>query len=182
MKVDGFDLIIFDADNTLRQCTVEDQLVPTADDEWELKPNVKAVLAKIAWGSPASGGVAIGVASNQSWIAKGRVSKDMAQQLLNNMVLKATGFQPPLWAIEFCPHLAESNCKCRKPKPHMLREIMRRWGVEPNATLFVGDAVIDREAAQNAGCWFAWARDFFTLEVEPRGAIWIASRGTRAER
>lgn len=182
MKVDGFDLIIFDADGTLRQCTVDGQLVPTAEDEWELRPNVKAVLANIAWGSPASGGVAIGVASNQSWIAKGRASENVARQLLVNMAFKATGFQPPTWAIELCPHLAGSDCKCRKPKPTMLRTIMTRWGVEPTATLFIGDAITDREAAQNAGCWFAWAKDLFTLEAEPRGTVWVASRGARAER
>lgn len=165
-----FALIIFDADGTLRRCTVPNQLVPIADDEWELLPGVKEALAQIEWGSPRAGGVAVGVASNQSWVAKGRVSEEMARQLLANMIFKAMGFQPPLWAIELCPHAAGSNCRCRKPKPYMLKEIMGRWGVEPNATLFVGDSPTDRQAAEAAGCWFAWAEDFLRqIELERLG-------------
>ena len=157
-----FALIIFDADYTLRDCTAHDQLIPTNEGEWQLLPNVKETLAKIEWGSPRHGGIAIGVASNQSWVAKGLVmNKNVARQLLTKMVQEATGFLPPEWAIEMCPHLAGDDCKCRKPKPYMLRQIMDKWGVEANATLFVGDAMTDQEAAARAGCWFAWADDFF---------------------
>ena len=169
-----FALIIFDADGTLRRCTVPGKLIPTADDEWELLPGVKEKLAQIEWGSPRHGGVAVGVASNQSWVAKGKVTEGMARQLLANMIFNAVGFQPPLWAIELCPHLAGSNCKCRKPRPYMLREIMGRWGVDPDATLFVGDLPTDRQAAEAAGCWFAWAHDF--IDFQPP-LLWRASRG-----
>jgi histidinol-phosphate phosphatase family protein len=156
-----FALIIFDADGTLRHCTAPGQLVPTAPGEWELLPGVKEVLAKVIWGSPRHDGTAIGVASNQSWIAKGRISEGEAWELLADMVQKATGLLPPEWAIELCPHLATDNCKCRKPKPTMLRNLMDKWGVEANATLFVGDLPTDQEAAARAGCWFAWADKFF---------------------
>jgi len=168
-----FALVIFDADGTLRRCTVPDQLIPTADDEWELLPGVKGALAQIEWGSPQHGGVAVGVASNQSWVAKGKVSEGMARQLLANMIFKAIGFQPPLWAIELCPHLASDNCKCRKPKPRMLQNLMTFWRVKASATLFVGDSYTDKQAAEGAECWFAWANDF--IDFQPP-LLWQASR------
>ncbi len=37
-------------------------------------------------------------------------------------------------------------------------------GVNPEETLFVGDMESDRQAAENAGCDFVWARDFFDPE------------------
>ena len=38
---------------------------------------------------------------------------------------------------------------------------MEFWEVEREETLFVGDMESDRFAAENAGCDFQWARDFF---------------------
>ena len=42
-----------------------------------------------------------------------------------------------------------------KPDPRGLRLAMRRLGVEPSATLFVGDADVDAGAAEAAGTHFA---------------------------
>jgi len=48
-------LIIFDADGTLRCCTVPGQVCPNADNQWELLPNVKEKLSEIDWGVSRSG-------------------------------------------------------------------------------------------------------------------------------
>lgn len=37
-------LIMFDADGTLRRCTVPGQPCPNNPDEWELMPNIKETL------------------------------------------------------------------------------------------------------------------------------------------
>ena len=49
----------------------------------------------------------------------------------------------------------------RKPAPGMLLEAVRIFGVEPQEALMVGDSAEDQEAANRAGCAFAWADDFF---------------------
>ena len=41
-------------------------------------------------------------------------------------------------AIFFCPHAADSNCECRKPKPGLLREIGSRFGIELKGVPMVG--------------------------------------------
>jgi histidinol phosphatase-like enzyme len=45
-------LIIFDADGTLRYCTVDGQPCPNRPDEWRLYPDVTSKLAEFNWTSP----------------------------------------------------------------------------------------------------------------------------------
>lgn len=52
----------------------------------------------------------------------------------------------------------------RKPQPGMLLEAMGYSGWEQSKTLMVGDSPEDQQAAQNAGCDFRWAWDFFGRE------------------
>ncbi len=84
-------LIIFDADGTLRKCTVPGQVCPNADDQWELLPHVKEKLFRIRWGAPGLGRVAFGIASNQAGISKGYLSAATAYRLLADMAKAAVG-------------------------------------------------------------------------------------------
>lgn len=149
-------LIIFDADGTLRRCTVEGQPCPNKPGEWELMPGVKERLAEFDWDT-----VAVGIASNQAGVAYGYLTKHMAFQLLKDMVAEATGRFPPTGLIRACPHAVEDECRCRKPKPGMLWALMGFWFVAPSHTLYVGDMESDRLAAEAAGVDFMWAEDFF---------------------
>ncbi len=154
-------LIIFDADGTLRRCTVPGQVCPNSDDQWELLPGVKKKLAEFSWGSPEEGKTALGIASNQAGIAKGYLTEEAAGRMIRQTVAEAAGFTPVEGSVQICPHPSRGDCECRKPGPLMLRRLMKFWGVGPDDTLFVGDMESDRLAAENAGCDFAWARDFF---------------------
>jgi D-glycero-D-manno-heptose 1,7-bisphosphate phosphatase len=55
-------------------------------------------------------------------------------------------------AIFFCPHAAEADCECRKPKPGLLREIAARMDVDLAGVPMVGDALRDLQAAAAVGC------------------------------
>lgn len=55
----------------------------------------------------------------------------------------------------------------RKPAPGMLIHAMRDAGMEPGETLMVGDSATDFAAAQAAGCYFMWAKDFFHRPDSP---------------
>ena len=54
-------------------------------------------------------------------------------------------------ALFYCPHTADSDCDCRKPKGGMLREIGLRFGVDMTGVPCVGDSVRDLEAAEAVG-------------------------------
>ena len=154
-------LIIFDADGTLRRCTVEGQPCPNQPDQWELMPSVKKVLAIYDWSK-----VAMGIASNQAGVALGYMSKEMAYQLLCDMVVEATGYFPPTGSIQLCPHRPDAGCACRKPGTLMLERLMDFWDVSPKQTWMVGDMESDKQAAERAGVAFIWAHEFFKAEKQ----------------
>lgn len=158
-------LVIFDADGTLRYCTVPGQPCPNRDGEWELYPGVPERLSRFRWAHPGeSGGTGYGIASNQGGVGVGYFSLETAEELLRDTFRKAFGFQPADGTVEICPHAPHGGCSCRKPSPEMLNRIMDLYGAEPEEVLFVGDREDDRRAAENAGCDFQWAHEFFGRE------------------
>ena len=70
------------------------------------------------------------VATNQAGIGRGMI--DMAAvnavHAHMNQLLAAQGGR--IDAVFFCPHTPEEACDCRKPKPGMMLEIGRRYGVD----------------------------------------------------
>lgn len=159
MTSDSIRLYIFDADGTLRRTTAPGLPCPNAPGDWELIPGVRERLAGIDWRS-----AHFGVASNQGGVGLGYMTRGMACRLLADMAAAALGREPPPGAIEMCPHAPFLNCPCRKPRPLMLRRLMRRFGARPHETLFVGDMDRDEEAARRAGVGFLWAHEFFGRE------------------
>jgi D-glycero-D-manno-heptose 1,7-bisphosphate phosphatase len=154
-----YQLFIFDADDTLRRTTVPGKPCPHGPDEWELMPGVREMLSPVPWGTP--GGPHLGLASNQDQIAYGHLTINMARRLLRDLAIAATGSSPPEPAIQLCPHALEVTCDCRKPGPAMLLRIMRYYGVNPEASIFVGNHSVDREAAERAGVAFISSERLF---------------------
>lgn len=155
-------LYIFDADGTLRRCTVPGQPCPHDDGEWELFPEVRPRLARLHYPE-----VLVGIASNQAGISHGYLTRDTAHELLRDTLqlsLNLTDLELqaiPKDAIQLCPHRPEDGCFCRKPNPGMLLTICRTYAVRPNQAIYIGDRPEDLIAATNAGIPFAWAHCFF---------------------
>ncbi|WP_176559340.1 HAD-IIIA family hydrolase [Rubellimicrobium roseum] len=149
-------LVIFDADNTLRRVTVPGRVCPWGPEEWEPLPGIRAALCGLRWGA---GGLLLGMASNQDQVFYGHLTADMARRLLLDAAEAATGHRPPDGAVRFCIHAMDAGCGCRKPEPGLLHEAMEFQGMDPGATLFVGDADVDREAARRAGVAFLHVDD-----------------------
>ncbi len=157
-----YKLIIFDADGTLRYCTVEKQPCPNKEGEWALFPDVVRKLSSFNWVSPGEdSGVGYGIASNQGGVGSGYFSENTAMSLLKDTFTEAFGFPPAEGTIQMCPHIPYSGCACRKPAPGMLNQLMNLYRVSPEEVLFVGDRDDDRNAASNAGCDFQWISEFF---------------------
>ncbi|MGC4241535.1 MAG: HAD-IIIA family hydrolase, partial [Herbaspirillum sp.] len=56
-------------------------------------------------------------------------------------------------AVFFCPHSADDNCDCRKPKPGMFHEIAKRFNISlRGGVATVGDSLRDLQAGYVAGC------------------------------
>jgi D-glycero-D-manno-heptose 1,7-bisphosphate phosphatase len=156
--VEGVRLVIFDADDTLRRTLIPGQPCPCAPDEWELLPGVRERLALVDW---RRSDLLVGIASNQDWVGYGRVTQSMSERLLRDAIVSATSGQIREPLVRLCPHVPEAQCRCRKPEPGMLLDLMRDAGATPNETLYVGNAEVDAEAARRAGVRFRWAAEVF---------------------
>ena len=95
-------------------------------------------------------GYLVTIASNHSGVARGYYTEDDLTGMHEKMqgLLSARGASVD--GIFYCPHGPESNCICRKPKPGLLYQISRKFGVDLSDTLLVGDSISDIRAAEIA--------------------------------
>jgi D-glycero-D-manno-heptose 1,7-bisphosphate phosphatase len=92
-------------------------------------------------------GLATGVLSNQSGVARGLLSLDQVMAV-NQRVEQLLG---PFEVWEVCPHAPEDGCDCRKPAPGMILGACSILGIEPCEAAYIGDIGADMEAAAAAG-------------------------------
>ena len=80
---------------------------------------------------------------------------DMARRLLQpETLLKFHSFlDEQLGPLEFlvCPHTAEVNCDCRKPRPGLIIEACSRYNIDISASWLIGDQASDIIAGRDAG-------------------------------
>jgi D-glycero-D-manno-heptose 1,7-bisphosphate phosphatase len=94
----------------------------------------------------------IGIATNQSGIARGYYSERQLRAIHDKLVTLVESFGGNITAIEYCPHMPEASCYCRKPQPGMLLKLGKRLGYSDlTGVSFVGDRVSDIQAALAAG-------------------------------
>jgi histidinol-phosphate phosphatase family protein len=130
--------VLFDRDGTL----VED--VPYNGDPGRVAPmpGAAAALARLR-----AAGVPTAVVSNQSGIARGRLSHAEVRRVN----ARAEELLGPLGPVEYCPHAPADRCACRKPRPGLVLRAAARLGVDPRDCAVVGDIGADVAAARAAG-------------------------------
>jgi len=92
-------------------------------------------------------GVKVAVATNQQCVGKKLVNNRQLQKIhdhINNHIVKLGGFKINFYV---CPHLKSANCDCRKPKPGLIFRIMNDLKISAWETVYIGDQLIDRAAA-----------------------------------
>ena len=136
-------LVILDRDGTINHDS--DQYIKSPA-EWKPIPGSLEAIARLT-----QGGWRIVVATNQSGIERGLFDMATLNAIHTEMhrVVNLAGGR--IDAIFFCPHAADSNCECRKPKPGLLREIASRMDVELAGVPMIGDSLRDVEAAAAVG-------------------------------
>ena len=89
----------------------------------------------------------IGVVTNQSGIGRGLIT----QEQLDAVNRRIDALLGPFDGWFVCPHAPQDDCECRKPKPKLLLDAARAFGVDVAACVFVGDKDEDEGAARGAG-------------------------------
>jgi len=134
----GIRAVLFDRDGTL----VVD--VPYNGDPARAEPMPGAVEAVRR---ARAAGLAIGVVSNQSGVARGLLT--LAQvEAVNARVDEIIG---PFDVWAYCPHEEADGCACRKPAPGLVLRACAALGVTPHETVVIGDIAADLGAARRAG-------------------------------
>jgi len=115
--------------------------------EWKPIPGSIEAIARLN-----QNGYRVVVATNQAGIGRGLF--DMATlNAINDKMTELVFMQGGrIDALFFCPHTADENCNCRKPKTGMYEEIARRFGTDLAGVPCIGDAFRDLEAAAKMGC------------------------------
>ena len=136
-------LVILDRDGTINQDS--DQYIKSPA-EWKPIPGSLEAIARLT-----QGGWRCVVATNQSGIARGLFDMQALNAIHAEMHRAVNQAGGRIDGIFFCPHAADSNCECRKPKPGLLREIGSRMDVGLKGVPMIGDALRDLEAAAAVG-------------------------------
>ena len=114
--------------------------------EWKALPGSLEAIAKLT-----QAGFKVVVASNQSGIGRGLFDMDTLNAMHDKMHRGVQAAGGRIDAIFYCPHSADSNCTCRKPKPGMLERIGKCFNVNLNGIPAVGDSLRDLIAAAAVG-------------------------------
>ncbi|WP_373753413.1 D-glycero-beta-D-manno-heptose 1,7-bisphosphate 7-phosphatase [Neisseria weixii] len=136
-------LIILDRDGVINQD--RDDFVKSVDEWIPIEGSMDA----IAFLTEA--GYTVAVATNQSGIGRKYFTlQDLTEMhaKMHRLALQAGGVIDGIW---FCPHLADDNCNCRKPKPGMIQDILNRFQAQAADTWLVGDSLRDLQAMDAVG-------------------------------
>jgi len=130
--------VLFDRDGTLIKN------VPYLADPGRVRPmpGARRILNQLR-----RQGVAVGVVSNQSGVARGLINADELARV-NDRVESLLG---PFDTWQVCPHAPDAGCSCRKPEPGLVTAAAAELELAPHECLMIGDIGSDVEAALAAG-------------------------------
>lgn len=140
----GRPAVFLDRDGTL----IRERDYLSDPDDVELVEGTVEALAELR-----DAGYALIVITNQSGIARGYYTEEDYRAVAARLdaILREAG--TPVDATFYCPHHPEETgpCPCRKPGTGMHREAIRRLGLDPERSWFVGDKLSDLVPARRLG-------------------------------
>ena len=136
-------LVILDRDGVINHDSASYIKSP---DEW--KP-IAGSLEAIALLNQA--GYRVLVATNQSGIGRGLFDMATLNAIHDKMHRALSLVGGRVDGIFYCPHANDAGCACRKPRPGLLDEIAKRFGVSLDGVPFIGDSLRDLQAGAAVG-------------------------------
>jgi D-glycero-D-manno-heptose 1,7-bisphosphate phosphatase len=137
-------VVFLDRDGVLNRSFVRDGIPrpPACLDEFVWLPGVVAATGRLA-----AAGFSLVVVTNQPDVARGDQRRGTVQAM-NQRVAD----ELPVLGVLTCYHDDADCCVCRKPRPGLLFEAVRRWSLDLGRAFLVGDRWRDVEAGRAAGC------------------------------
>ena len=136
-------LIILDRDGVINYDS--DQFIKSPN-EWKPLPGSLEAIARLVQAD-----YRVVVATNQSGVGRGLFDMTTLNAIHDKMHKAAAQAGGRIDAVFFCPHAAQSDCACRKPKSGMFEEIAARYNADMKGVPAVGDALRDLNCAAKVG-------------------------------
>jgi len=112
------------------------------------------------------------VVTNQSGVARGYYTEEDVENLHRHISRELEKCEARVDAWFYCPHHPDGRgsyslpCKCRKPLPGMLLDAARRFDIDLDDSIMIGDKVADISAGLAAGCRTVLVRTGYGAEEE----------------
>lgn len=137
-------LIILDRDGVINY---DSEQFIKSPEEWRPIPGSLEAIARLN-----QNGYRVVVATNQSGVGRGLFDMTMLNAIHDKMHKACALAGARIDAVFFCPHAADANCQCRKPKSGMLEEIAARYSLNNlRGVPAVGDSLRDLQSAATVG-------------------------------
>ena len=115
---------------------------PSSLADLEILPRVPEALALLA-----GHGLRLIVVTNQPDVARGVQTRERVEEIHAGLLQRL-----PLNAVLTCYHDAADGCACRKPRPGLMHDAAKAYGIDLSRSFMVGDRWRDIEAGRAAGC------------------------------
>ncbi|HVA56159.1 MAG TPA: D-glycero-beta-D-manno-heptose 1,7-bisphosphate 7-phosphatase [Gammaproteobacteria bacterium] len=136
-------LVILDRDGVINY---ESDTYIKSPEEWLPIPGSLEAIARLH-----RAGFTVVVATNQAGVGRGLFNLAALDAIHNRMLAAVEASSGKLAGIFYCPHAPGNHCDCRKPKPGLLRQIEKQFGITLEGIPAIGDSLRDVEAAQAVG-------------------------------
>jgi len=136
-------LILLDRDGVINYDS--DQFIKSPE-EWKPIPGSLEAIARLC-----QAGYRVVVTTNQSGVGRGLFDMHTLNAIHDKMHKAVAQAGGRIDAIFFCPHAADTNCSCRKPKTGMLEGVAARYNVDLHGVPAVGDSLRDLTSAAGMG-------------------------------
>jgi D-glycero-D-manno-heptose 1,7-bisphosphate phosphatase len=136
-------LIVLDRDGVINYDSTQFIKSP---EEWRPIPGSLEAIARLN-----HAGFRVVIATNQSGIGRGLFDMAKLNEIHEKMHKALALAGGRIDAVFYCPHTADAQCECRKPKTAMLKDIGVRYGVDMTGVPCIGDSLRDLNAADAVG-------------------------------
>ena len=136
-------LIVLDRDGVIN---VDSASFIKSPAEWKPIPGSLEGIARLH-----QAGYRVVVATNQSGVGRNLFDMDTLNAIHQKMHQAVAALGGRIDAIFYCPHTADANCDCRKPKAGMFERIAGCFNVDMAGVPAVGDSLRDLQAAEKVG-------------------------------
>jgi len=136
-------LVILDRDGVINFDS--DQYIKSPA-EWKPIPGSPEAIARLN-----QAGYRVVVATNQSGVGRAMFDMDTLNAIHDKMHKTVAAVGGRIDAVFYCPHAADADCDCRKPRPGMFARIAACFNTDLAGVPAIGDSLRDLQAAVAAG-------------------------------